>query len=136
MRTYHVEVTRDGRFWLIRIPEINRSTQALRYRDVPVMARELVEIMEKPDGAEYALDIEVTLPSAVQDHLARAEVLRAEAGRKQSEAAAESRAAVRELLSQGLSQREAGEVLGLSFQRVNQLVNSWHPRTRDSPRRR
>jgi DNA-directed RNA polymerase specialized sigma24 family protein len=66
----------------------------------------------------------VHLPDSVQDHLARADVLREEAGRKKAEAAAESRAAVRELIAEGLSQREAGEVLGLSFQRVNQLVNS------------
>jgi DNA-directed RNA polymerase specialized sigma24 family protein len=124
MRTYHAEVTRDGKFWLIRIPEINRSTQALRYRDVPVMARELIEIMEKLGSEDYHLEVGVTLPSAVHDHLARAEALRTEASRKQSEAAAESRAAVRELLAGGLSQREAGEVLGLSFQRVNQLVKS------------
>jgi DNA-directed RNA polymerase specialized sigma subunit len=124
VKTYHAEVTRDGKFWLIRIPEIGRSTQALRYKDVPVMASELIEIMEGISADAYNLHLDVVLPSEVKDHLARAEVLREEAAHKQSEAAAESRAAVRELLSQGLSQREAGEVLGLSFQRVSQLVNS------------
>ena len=124
VKTYHAEVTRDGKFWLVRVAEIGRSTQALRYKDVPIMAGELIEIMEGLGHKDYDLDIQVQLPSSVQDHLARAEVLRAEAGRKQSEAAAESRAAVRELLAEGLSQREAGEVLGLSFQRVNQLVKS------------
>lgn len=122
MKTYHAEVARDGKFWLIRIPEIGRSTQALRYRDVRPMAAELIEIMGETE--EYDLQVAVALPSAVEDHLARAEVLRAEAAQKNSEAAMESRAAVRELISQGLSQREAGEILGLSFQRVNQLVNS------------
>ncbi|HEV3356432.1 MAG TPA: hypothetical protein VG247_06525 [Pseudonocardiaceae bacterium] len=124
VRTYHAEVTRDGKFWLVRVAEIGRSTQALRYKDVPIMAGELIEIMEGLGNEDYQLDIRVHLPSAVQDHLGRAEVLRVEAGRKQAEAAAESRAAVRELLAEGLSQREAGEVLGLSFQRVNQLVKS------------
>ncbi len=122
MKTYHAEVSRDGRFWLIRVPEIDRSTQALRYRDVRPMAAELIEIMGETE--DYDLHLSVSLPSAVKDHLARAEVLRAEAAQKQAEAAIESRAAVRELLSEGLSQREAGEILGLSFQRVNQLVNS------------
>lgn len=122
MKTYHAEVARDREFWLIRIPEIGRSTQALRYRDVRPMAAELIEIMGETE--EYDLTVTVALPSAVEDHLARADVLRAEAAQKNSEAAMESRAAVRELISQGLSQREAGEILGLSFQRVNQLVNS------------
>jgi hypothetical protein len=57
--TYHAEVTRDGRFWLARVPEINRSTQALRYRDVPVMAAELIEIVEGVRGVDYDLPVAV-----------------------------------------------------------------------------
>lgn len=124
MRTYHADVTRDGRFWLIRVREIDRSTQALRYKDVEAMASDLIEIMEGLRSDEYDLHLAVRLPNSVKDHQARAEVLREEAQRKQAEAAAENRAAVQELLALGLSQREAGEVLGVSFQRVSQLAKS------------
>ncbi len=124
VKTYHAEVTRDGRFWLIRVREIDRSTQALRYKDVVTMAREVIEIMEKISSDDYDLHLEVHLPNSVTDHQARAEVLREEAQRKQAEAAAEHRAAVQELLALGISQREAGEVLGMSFQRVSQLAKS------------
>jgi hypothetical protein len=124
VKTYHAEVTLDGKFWLIRVREIDRSTQALHFKDAAVMAGELIEIMEDIADDEYNLHLEVTLPSAVNDHLRRAEVLREEAERKQSEAAAESRAAVRKLLDYGLTQREAGQVLGVSFQRVSQLAKS------------
>jgi hypothetical protein len=116
VKTYHAEVTRDGKFWLIRVREINRSTQALRYKDVPTMANDLIEVMEGLTSDEYDLHLKVRLPSSVEDHLARAEVLREEAERKRAEAAAENRAAVRELL--------AGEVLGVSFQRISQLAKS------------
>jgi hypothetical protein len=124
VKTYYAEVSRDGKFWLIRIPELERSTQAVRYRDVRAVAGELVEIMTGLGAGQFTLHVDVQLPEDVQHHLARAEVLRDEAARKNAEAAAESRAAVRELIDQGLSQRETGEVLGLSFQRVNQLANS------------
>jgi DNA-directed RNA polymerase specialized sigma subunit len=124
MKTYHADVTRDGKFWLIRVREIDRSTQALRYKDVAAMASDLIEIMEDLRSDEYDLHLTVQLPSSVKDHQARAEVLREEAQRKQAEAAAESRAAVQELLALGLSQREAGDVLGVSFQRVSQLAKS------------
>jgi DNA-directed RNA polymerase specialized sigma subunit len=124
MKTYHADVTRDGKFWLIRVREIDRSTQALRYKDVAAMASDLIEIMEDLRSDEYDLHLSVQLPSSVKDHQARAEVLREEAQRKQAEAAAESRAAVQELLALGLSQREAGDVLGVSFQRVSQLAKS------------
>lgn len=121
-KTFHAEVTRDGKFWLVRVHEIDRSTQALRYKDVEAMARDLVEIMTELSSDEYQLELTVHLPTSVADHQARAEVLREEARRKQAEAAAENRAAVRELLAMGLSQREAGDVLGVSFQRVSQLA--------------
>lgn len=124
VKTYHADVTLDGKFWLIRVREIDRSTQALRYKDVAVMAGELIEIIEDLTSDEYDLHLAVHLPSAVTDHLHRAEVLREEAERKQAEAAVESRAAVRQLLDQGLTQREAGQVLGVSFQRVSQLAKS------------
>lgn len=122
VKTYHAEVSRDGKFWLIRIAEIDRSTQAIRYRDIPTMAGDLIEIMTGLGTEEYDLHIHVQLPTEVRDHLARAEALRGEAERKNSEAAREKRAAVRALLSRGLSQREAGELLGMSFQRISQLV--------------
>jgi hypothetical protein len=124
VKTYHADVTRDGKFWLIRVREIDRSTQALRYKDVTAMAGDLIEIMEDLRSDEYDLHLTVQLPSSVKDHQARAEVLREEAQRKQAEAAAESRAAVQELLALGLSQREAGDILGVSFQRVSQLAKS------------
>jgi hypothetical protein len=73
------------------------------------MASELIEIMTGLGDQEYDLHVAVRLPDSVRDHRARAGVLREEARRKTAEAAAESRAAVQEL--------------GLSFQRVNQLVN-------------
>ncbi|HEU5476004.1 MAG TPA: hypothetical protein VFV67_35715 [Actinophytocola sp.] len=123
MKTFDAEVTRDDRFWLIRVSPLDRSTQAVRYKDVAVMANELIQIMTGLAEHEYRLRINVRLPESVQDHRTRAEVLRAEARHKTAEAAAEHRAAAQELIALGLSQREAGEVLGLSFQRVNQLVN-------------
>jgi hypothetical protein len=124
VKTYTAEVRRDGRFWLIRVLEIGRSTQALRYKDVAAMASDLIEIMEDVGPDEYDLHLKVQLPDAVRDHLARAEVLREEANRKRAEAAKESSEAVRGLLAEGLSQREAAQVLDLSVQRINQLVNS------------
>lgn len=124
MKTYTAEVRRDGKFWLIVIPEIGRSTQALRYGDVPMMASDLIEIMEDIDASDYDLHLVVLLPDAVKDHLARAEVLREEARRNQAEAAKEAREAVRHLLAEGLTQREAAAVLDMSPQRVSQLVNS------------
>ncbi|CRK61783.1 hypothetical protein [Alloactinosynnema sp. L-07] len=67
MKAYRVEVSRDGRFWLIRVPEIDRSTQARRYGDVRPMAAELIEIMT--GTTDFEMQVSVALPSAVEDHL-------------------------------------------------------------------
>ena len=124
MKAYQVEVTRDGKFWFISIPEIERSTQALRYRDIRPMARELVQIMTGLETGDFEIQPTVRLPVVVEEHLKRAEAYREQAARANSEAAKEPRRAVKSLLAEGLSQREAAEVLHMSFQRVNQLVNS------------
>lgn len=67
MKTYHADVTQDGEFWLIRIPEIHRSTQALRYEDVTTMTSELVEIMTGLGSADYDLALWIGLPRTA-DH--------------------------------------------------------------------
>ncbi|MEV6910007.1 hypothetical protein [Amycolatopsis sp. NPDC051071] len=67
VKTYHAEVTRDGKFWLIRVREIGRSTQALRCKDVETMASDLIEIMENIRGDEYDLHLKVHLPNSVTD---------------------------------------------------------------------
>lgn len=57
MVTYRAEVTPDGEFWLIRVPELDRSTQALRYEDAAAMAAELVEIMTGLGPGDYELEL-------------------------------------------------------------------------------
>jgi len=42
---YEVEAELDGRFWLVRVPAIDRSTQARTIREVPEMAKDLITIM-------------------------------------------------------------------------------------------
>jgi hypothetical protein len=49
--------------------------------------------------------------------------MRAEAARLNAEAADEYRAAARQLKDQGLSVREIGRLLDVSFQRAHQLVS-------------
>ncbi|MBA2323708.1 MAG: hypothetical protein H0V92_06760 [Pseudonocardiales bacterium] len=55
-------------------------------------------------------------------HLRRAEELWAVAARAQADAATEVRAAAVELKKSGISLRDLGELLGVSFQRAGQLT--------------
>jgi hypothetical protein len=123
LTTYRIEVERDGRFWRIRVPEIERSTQARHLREVELMARDLIAIMEDvpPDSVE--LDVHIELPEDIRQELARSAELREQAASAQAEAARLSRDAARRLYDRGLPLRDIGKVLGVSFQRAKQLVD-------------
>lgn len=44
MHDYKVEVSREGRWWMIHVPEIDQLTQARRISEIEDMARSLVAI--------------------------------------------------------------------------------------------
>ena len=44
MHEYRVEVTREGRWWMINVPEIDQLTQARRITEIVPMAESLIAI--------------------------------------------------------------------------------------------
>ncbi|MHA6629053.1 hypothetical protein ACU61A_26760 [Pseudonocardia sichuanensis] len=124
MSTYTAHVTRSGRYWHIHIPEIDRVTQARNVGEIDVMARDLIAVMLDIEPDSFTVDVQVTMPASVREHLDRAEQLRAEELRLRSEAAAEVRAAALELKESGIPLRDLGKLLGVSHQRAHQLVSS------------
>lgn len=123
MSTYTALVSRDGRFWHVEVPEINRVTQARNLNEVDLMARDLIAIMTgvEPDAVE--LDVQIQLPDSVRAHLTEVEQARGAEAAARSHATTELRAAATELKNAGLSVRELGSVLGISYQRASQLTS-------------
>lgn len=126
MTVYDVRVERADRYWLVHVPQVERTTQARSLREVSVMARDLIVLMSEkgldPEGIDLAIDVQ--LPESVRRHIARASELREQETQVRQEAAREQRAAVRELAEQGLTVRDIGTALGFSFQRAQQLINA------------
>ena len=54
---YHASVERDGRFWLIRVTEIDRVTQARSIEEIEPMVRDLIatHLDIEPDSFEVRL---------------------------------------------------------------------------------
>ena len=123
MSRYTAQVTRDGRFWLVHVPEVDRHTQARHLREVDIMARDLVAVITGDDLETIELVIDIRTPDAAASHLARATELREESRRAQAEAAAELREAARELKNAGMPLRDIGQLLDVSYQRAHQLVS-------------
>ena len=123
MSVYTALVSRDGRFWHVEVPEIDRVTQARNLNEVESMARDLVAIMTGIEPDSFELDVRVQLPDSVRAHLSEVERARHAEAEARSHAATELRAAAAELKNAGLSVRELGSVLGISYQRASQLTS-------------
>lgn len=123
--SYHAKVTRDGRWWMIKVPEIDGLTQARRYSEVEHMARDLIAVTLDIKYSEVQVDLEFDIPG-IGDLLARVKRIedeKAEAARLEADAQEESRKVARVLVEAEIPLRDAGEILGVSYQRVHQLVS-------------
>ncbi len=114
---------RDGRFWVIEVPETGQTTQARTTADAEAMARDLISVMLDVPPNTYAVSMHCVLPAGVVEHLDRAERLRNEAAHANSAAAADVRRAAAELRDSGLALLDIGRVMGVTYQRAGQLVN-------------
>jgi DNA-binding transcriptional regulator LsrR (DeoR family) len=123
MTTYHADVERDGRFWRVRVPDIDRSTQARSLSEAEAMVRDLIAIMTDVPQNSFDVDMRIILPQDVQIELDQSQVLREQAKQSQAEAARLARDAAHRLHTLGLSLRDIGRALGVTFQRAKQLVD-------------
>ncbi len=122
MTTYTARVERGERYWLVTIPEIQRTTQARTLREVEPMARDLIAVMQQVDPQSFELKPDIVFPPAAYEHWARAAKLREESARAQAQAAEEARTAALALANLGITVRDVGAILGVSHQRAAQLI--------------
>ncbi|KQQ06399.1 hypothetical protein ASG06_04675 [Rathayibacter sp. Leaf185] len=109
---------------MIRIAALDAVTQARSLREVPSMATGVISALLDVDEEELTVRLSYELPAEVAAVWREAEALRAQAEEAEGRAALLRREAVRGLLTQThMSQAEAGVVLGLSKQRVQQLAS-------------
>ena len=124
---YKVEVTRDGRWWMVHVPEIDQLTQARRIGEVEEMARSLIAISTGTRLSDITIDVVSVNVPAVGDIAAVANdvrQLRTRARDFEAEAAAATIKYSRQMADAGIPVRDIAQLLGISPQRVSQLVNS------------
>lgn len=124
-KVYDATAVREGTWWIITVPELDAVTQARHVREIDTMATGLITALLDLDEGEVKVNVTITLPEAVTTSWAEADKLQAEVETAQRRAAALRREAVKILLDDGhLSQAEAGTLLGVSHQRVQQLTKA------------
>lgn len=126
MKRYKVNVTRDGRWWMIDVPEIGQLTQARRVDEIDDMARSLIAVSTDTPLTEVAVDLRISVAD-LGDVAARGRAIaahRCAALRAVEEAQRESAQYALGLIRSGVTVRDAGALLGMSAQRVSQIVHS------------
>jgi predicted RNase H-like HicB family nuclease len=124
MKIYHVDYERDeSRHWIARARDVagchtyGRTLEEARRR----MREALATAVDDADSA--ALADHVKLPQAIEREVTRAKALRREVEERSAAASAAARKAARALLKEmRLSVRDAGTLLGMSGQRIQQLA--------------
>lgn len=118
---FHVLARREGRWWVVEIPALDIATQTRNLKDARAVATEAIGLYLDVDGSKVIVDLSIQLPRDVSSTWQKARDLEEESRKTSAEAARLSRAAVRTLRASGMSQRDAAEALGLSYQRIAQL---------------
>lgn len=124
---YKVEVTREGRWWMIHVPEIDQITQARRLVEIVPQAESLIAISTDKPLSEIAVRIaRVTVPG-LGDVAARGiEIANAREAAARAAETAQREAAeyARALGGAEVPVRDTAELLHVTAQRVSQLAAS------------
>ena len=121
---YTALCVRSGDWWAVTVPEVpGVFTQARRLDQVEKMARDAIALLTGVPDDSFDIVISPQLTPDVGAEVDAAQELRDTAERYQREATAAARAVAAKLTGQyRLTLRDAARIIGLSHQRVAQLV--------------
>jgi CRP-like cAMP-binding protein len=118
---YTATAIREGRWWLIQVPGVG-ATQSRTLADAPAMARDLIAAVRDVPARDVTVTVEPMLAEGLQQEVREARAAVADLDDKQRLAAALSRKAACDLKAYGLTGADTATVLGVSPQRVSQLM--------------
>ncbi len=122
--TVTAERSANGKWWVLQAVEAPGAISQVSRLDQAEEMREAIAFVTGEPEASVEITLLPTLPNRVAERLAELHQLREQAHDVTTRAAAESRDIARELVSEGLTLRDVGTVLEVSYQRAHQLVNS------------
>lgn len=117
-QTYTVRAIPDGKYWALEIPELDQYTMATSVKEIRSMAQDFITVVTGEQNPQ--LNIQYAIPSEVEESLQ----LKAEAKRIEQEAQTKQRQAALSLHNKGMTLRDIGTLLGISYQRVHQLLRT------------
>ncbi|WP_265560802.1 hypothetical protein [Streptomyces hygroscopicus] len=124
MTAYNVRAVRAGKYWELHIDSVGVTQSRNLTTDADEMIRSYIHMMkgDAPESVTYKLTTKVG--DGLDVEAAEAREAAREAEKAVAVAAARNRAAARHLRAAGLSGRDTAAVLGVTPQRVSQLLGS------------
>jgi len=121
---YEYEIHQEGRSWVVRIPTLGLTTQARNLRETDRMAKSIIALhLERdPTSFEVYRSNIIGLPGTVAEDVQRAIEERGRLAAAQAASVSATTKAATELVEIGVPLRDAGYLLGISHQRVAQLI--------------
>lgn len=126
MTTFAATATRDDGRWILdaRVPGAIVVTEVRRLDHAEDMLREAIALALDAPPAEIEIALTIHLDEVLRKQVARSKELSAAAASAQAEASRTLRQTAHLLSSEGYSVRDIGRMLGVSGQRVSQLLTS------------
>ncbi|MEN9731026.1 MAG: hypothetical protein RL488_336 [Actinomycetota bacterium] len=112
---------RKAEGWSVDVPELDLHTTAKRLDKVTELVKKVAVERGAEDNCELVINVIATMPGIICD-IETAQAKMKEAARLQEEASAEIRDVVSRMREQGLTLRDIAVLLGVTPQRVAQLV--------------
>jgi hypothetical protein len=126
MKRYTVLARRVGNWWALDVEGVHGAhTQVRRIDQAEEMAREAIAGVLDIAPTAFEVVVAPEVPADARTAVTQATRARLEAAQAQEAASKLTQHAARRLVETGLTVRDAGVLLGVSHQRIAQLVGQW-----------
>lgn len=123
--TYSATARRDGKWWTVQCDQhLGALSQVARLDQAREHQREAIAFVAGVDESEVEVEVRAILDEGLDAEIEEASRLAEQARRADDEAGAKRRRIARRLAAEGLTVRDIGAVMHVSYQRAHQLVKS------------
>ncbi|MFE4195323.1 hypothetical protein ACFRJ9_05630 [Paenarthrobacter sp. NPDC056912] len=114
---------RSGSWWAVEVPEIEGLyTQVKRLDQVEAMVRDAASALTGQPGTSFSIKVVPVVDTSTQEALKQARDMANAAAEAQRQATALNRDAAHAMRASGMSVRDIGTVMHVSFQRASQIL--------------
>ena len=121
---YEVITWREEGWWVIDVPALDVATQARRLDQVEAMARDAIATWSEVEADSFDVQVRPRFGPELTERLATVRAEREQAELAQARATEQARELARSLHDEGFTVRDIGQMLGVSYQRAQQLVQA------------